>query len=120
MRKKIISFLATFIIILTSASQYSFADDMSTRGKVIFIDMNRTSMSNMLRIKSLREELDNRGYIGLMNIRGDKGSDDRRSYASMGAGGRANVANEEDINFESSSKDRNIVLNQLQEKVQKV
>lgn len=110
MRKKIISFLATFIIILTSASQYSFADDMSTRGKVIFIDMNRTSMSNMLRIKSLREELDNRGYIGLMNIRGDKGSDDRRSYASMGAGGRANVANEEDINFESSSKDRNIVF----------
>ncbi len=82
--------------------------------------MNRTSMSNMLRIKSLREELDNRGYIGLMNIRGDKGSDDRRSYASMGAGGRANVANEEDINFESSSKDRDIVLNQLQEKVQKV
>ena len=110
MRKKIISFLATFIIILTSASQYSFADDISTRGKVIFIDMNRTSMSNMLRIKSLREELDNRGYIGLMNIRGDKGSDDRRSYASMGAGGRANVANEEDINFESSSKDRNIVF----------
>ncbi|WP_204266925.1 hypothetical protein, partial [Citrobacter youngae] len=48
---KIISFLATFIIILTSASQYSFADDISTRGKVIFIDMNRTSMSNMLRLE---------------------------------------------------------------------
>ncbi|MCC0646359.1 MULTISPECIES: hypothetical protein [unclassified Clostridioides] len=110
MRKKIISFLATFIIILISMSQYSFADDIPTHGKVIFIDMNRTSMNNMLRIKSLREELENRGYIGLMNIRGDKGSDDRRSYASMGAGGRANVANEEDINFESSSKDRNIVF----------
>ncbi|MCC0782003.1 hypothetical protein IR152_02505 [Clostridioides sp. ES-S-0108-01] len=110
MRKKIISFLATFIIILISMSQYNFADDIPTYGKVIFIDMNRTSMSNMLKIKSLREELDGRGYIGLMNIRGDKGNDDRRSYASMGAGGRANVANEEDINFESSSKDRDIAF----------
>lgn len=72
--------------------------------------MNRISMSNMLRIKLLREELDNRGYIGLMNIRGDKGSDDRRLYVSMGVGGRVNVVNEEDINFESLSKDRNIVF----------
>ena len=27
-----------------------------------------------------------------MNIRGDGGTDDRRSYASMGAGGRVNLA----------------------------
>ncbi|MGL4913517.1 MAG: hypothetical protein ACRC3Y_13920, partial [Romboutsia sp.] len=50
---------------------------------------------------TLEKEVENRGYVGLMNIRGDKGTDDRRSYATMGAGGRANVSSEQYINFQT-------------------
>ena len=32
-----------------------------------------------------------------MNIRGDQGTDDKRSYASMGAGGRANISSDNHI-----------------------
>ena len=60
--------------------------------------MNRTNLVSMLQIPTLENEVQNRGYVGLMNIRGDKGTDDRRSYASMGAGGRANVYAEQNIN----------------------
>ncbi|MGL6107408.1 hypothetical protein [Romboutsia sp.] len=102
MKKKIVSLLAVIMILLTSVPQYSFAAE---NGKVIFIDMNRTNLNNMLKIPVLEKELDSRGYIGLMNVRGDKGTDDRRSYASMGAGGRANVSNEENINFQQLNKE---------------
>lgn len=102
MKKKMLSILASIMIVLVSVTQYSFAD---SNGKVIFIDMNRTNFNNMLKIPSLEKELEIRGYIGLMNIRGDKGTDDRRSFASMGAGGRANVSTEMNINFEELNDD---------------
>ena len=102
MKKKMLSILASIMIVLVSVTQYSFAD---SPGKVIFIDMNRTNLNNMLKIPSLEKELETRGYIGLMNIRGDKGTDDRRSFASMGAGGRANVSTEMNINFEEINDD---------------
>ncbi|CEH35317.1 hypothetical protein [Romboutsia lituseburensis] len=98
MKRKIVSSLLALMIVLISIPRYSFADQ---NGKVIFINMNRTNLASMLHIKSLDEEVQNRGYIGLMNIRGDKGTDDRRSYASMGAGRRANVSTEQNINFQS-------------------
>ncbi|MGO0807471.1 hypothetical protein ACTPEF_27135, partial [Clostridioides difficile] len=44
----------------------------------------------------------------LMNIRGDQGTDDRRSYASMGAGTRASVTTEDYINFQKVDQDWNI------------
>lgn len=102
MKRKILSILASIMIVLVSFTQYSFAD---SNGKVIFIDMNRTDLNNMLNMSSLEKELETRGYIGLMNIRGDKGTDDRRSFASMGAGGRANVSTEININFEELNDD---------------
>ena len=102
MKKRMLSILASIIIVLVSVTQYSFAD---SSGKVIFIDMNRTNLNNMLNIPYLEKELETRGYIGLMNIRGDKGTDDRRSFASMGAGGRANVSTEMNINFEELNSD---------------
>ena len=74
MKTKMLSILASIMIVLVSVTQYSFAD---SPGKVIFIDMNRTNLNNMLKIPSLEKELETRGYIGLMNIRGDKGTDDR-------------------------------------------
>lgn len=102
MKKKMLSILASIMIVLVSVTQYSFAD---SPGKVIFIDINRTNLNNMLKIPSLAKELETRGYVGLMNIRGDKGTDDRRSFASMGAGGRANVSSEININFEEINDD---------------
>ena len=102
MNKKIVSLLAVVMILLVSIPKYSFADE---KGKVIFINMNRTNLVSMLRVPTLQEEVQNRGYVGLMNIRGDKGTDDRRSYASMGAGGRANVSSEEYINFQKIDKE---------------
>ncbi|HSQ89492.1 hypothetical protein [Romboutsia sp.] len=102
MNKKIVSLLAVVMILLVSIPKYSFADE---KGKVIFINMNRTNLVSMLRVPTLQEEVQNRGYVGLMNIRGDKGTDDRRSYASMGAGGRANVSSEEYINFQAIDKE---------------
>lgn len=103
MKKKIVSLLAVIMILVSSISSYSFADE--EQGKVIFINMNRTNLVNMLKIPVLEDQINSKGYIGLMNIRGDKGTDDRRSYASMGAGGRANVAGEDYINFEQATKE---------------
>ncbi|RDY28802.1 hypothetical protein CHL78_004510 [Romboutsia weinsteinii] len=104
MKKKIGSLLVAIMILVVSMTQYSFANEDNKQGKVIFINMTRTSLDNMLKISSLKEELDNRGHVGLMNIRGDKGTDDRRSFASMGAGGRANVSTEDLINFQETDK----------------
>jgi hypothetical protein len=102
MKKKIVSLLAVAMILLVSIPKYSFANE---KGKVIFISMNRTNLVNMLHVPTLQKEVQNRGYIGLMNIRGDQGTDDRRSYASMGAGGRVNVSSEEYINFQAIDKE---------------
>ncbi|MGL5314190.1 MAG: hypothetical protein ACRC92_13160, partial [Peptostreptococcaceae bacterium] len=110
MKKKIVSLLAITMILLASIPKYSFAEE---NGKVIFIDMNRTNLDNMLKIPSIENEVNSRGYIGLMNIRGDKGTDDRRSYASMGAGGRANVSTEDNINFQEVDKDTGQIFEAL-------
>lgn len=73
-------------------------------GKVIIIDINRTSFENFENIKILREKLDKEGYIGLMNIRGDKGYDDRRNYATIGSTGRADIRSDISMKFNQSNK----------------
>ncbi len=73
-------------------------------GRVIVIDLSRTSLENFDNIKFLRERLDNSGYIGLMNIRGDKGYDDRRNYATIGATGRVDIYTDAVIDFSKSTK----------------
>ncbi|MGL4912992.1 MAG: hypothetical protein ACRC3Y_11250, partial [Romboutsia sp.] len=80
MKKKIVSLSIVMIMFLVSIPKYSFAEE---NGKVIFINMNRTNLVSMLHLPTLEKEVENRGYVGLMNIRGDKGTDDRRSYATM-------------------------------------
>lgn len=97
MIKRITSMFIAMIILVCSMCNNSFA---SENKKTIFINMNRTNLDYMTEIPVLKNELNNRGYIGLMNIRGDKGTDDERSYATIGAGRRANVASKENINFE--------------------
>lgn len=98
MRKKIVSLLLLIMICVGFAPNYSLAAE---GGKVIYISIDRTNINNLLNIPVLREKLKNSGYIGLMNTRGDQGNDDARSYATIGAGTRANVANKESISFEN-------------------
>lgn len=98
MRKKIISLLLLIMICVGVVPNYSFA---AQEGKVIYISINRTNMEDLQSIPVLQENLSKRGYIALMNTRGDQGNDDARSYASIGAGCRANVANGEAISFEN-------------------
>ena len=102
MKKKLVSILFAVMVLIVSIPKYSFAAES---GKVIFINMNRTTIKSMQDIPSLKAELEKRGYMGLMNIRGDKGTDDKRSLASMGAGGRANLASDSYINFKEATKE---------------
>ena len=102
MRKKIISLLLLIMICAGFIPSNSFA---AQQGKVIYISLDRTDLDELQSIPVLQEELSKRGYIGLMNIKGDQGTDDKRSYASIGAGGRANVASSEEISFENLTEE---------------
>ena len=90
MRKKLISFLLLMMICIGLVPNYSFAANKK-EGKIIYISINRTNLDNLQEIPVLNKKLKSSGYVGLMNIRGDQGNDDERSYASIGAGCRANV-----------------------------
>lgn len=105
MKKKIVSLLTTLIVLISSISTVSFANE---KGKVILINMNRTSLEDMLSIDVLNKKLNKEGYIGLMNIRGDRGTDDRRSYAAIGAGGKVTMPSQSLINFEEVNKDNGV------------
>ena len=98
MRKKIISLLLLIMICVGFVPNYSFA---ATEGKVIYISIDRTNMDDLQSIPVLQEKLKSSGYIGLMNTRGDQGNNDARSYATIGAGTRANVVSGENISFEN-------------------
>src|SRR5699024_11073073 len=87
-KKSIVLMLVMAILVCFSATQ-SFAEN---KAKTIVINMNRTNLKYMDDIPVLKNELDSRGHIGLMNIRGDGGSDDKRSYASIGAGAKTNIS----------------------------
>lgn len=86
---------------MTKGELDSKADNNTAKnkGKVILIDLNRTNYDNFKNIKFLANMLENSGYLGMMNIRGDKGYDDRRNYASMGATGRVNILPETPVDF---------------------
>lgn len=101
MKKKIVSLLTILMILISSVPSICFADD---KGKAIVIDLNRTGLEDMLSIDSLSKKMEKEGYIGLMNIRGDRGTDDRRSYAAVGAGGKVTLPNQSLINFEEVNK----------------
>ena len=104
MRKKFIPLILMIITALCLSSVSVFADNINNK-KTIVINMNRTSLEHMDNIKVLREELDKRGYIGLMNIRGDGGNNDSRAYATIGSGRRANVTSEDGFDFKAASKE---------------
>ena len=89
MQKKIISLL---ILISVFISTFSFSSYANENGKTIVITMNKTNMDDLLSIPTLNEKISNEGYVGLMNIRGDGGSDDKRAYATIGSGSRAYIS----------------------------
>lgn len=86
---------------MTKGELDSKADNNTAKnkGRMILIDLNRTNYDNFKNIKFLANRLENSGYLGMMNIRGDKGYDDRRNYASMGATGRVNILPETPVDF---------------------
>ena len=89
MRKKSIILIFIMTIAFSLFTNIGFASEKS---KTIVINMSKTNLENMSTIPALKKELENRGYIGLMNVRGDGGTDEKRSYASIGAGARSNIA----------------------------
>lgn len=106
MKKKIISLLLLIIICIGFIPNYSFAAE---EGKVIYISMNRVNINTLQGIPVLKEKLSKSGYIGLMNTRGDGGNDDARSYASIGAGGRANVISKAPIPFVNLTEESGLI-----------
>ena len=98
MRKKIISLLLMIMICIGFIPNYSFAQE--NNGKIIYISINRTNMDNLTNLPVLKEKLNQTGYVALMNVKGDQGNNDARSYASIGAGCRANISSEH-ISFDN-------------------
>ena len=108
MKKKLISFLLSLIVCL-GFSMSSIYADTNSNGKVVYISLNRTSLENLLEIPIIKEKTTNSGYIALMTTKGDGGTNtDQKSFASIGAGTRANVLDEDYSKFEVLSEDEKI------------
>ena len=106
MQKKLTSIFLLFAIFFLTFSSNSYANE---NGKTIVISMNKTNLDNMDSISILKEQLSKRGYVGLMNIRGDGGSDDKRAYATIGSGARAYISSSNYIDFTSSDKESSLL-----------
>ena len=106
MKKKLISFLLSLIVCLSFCISSVYADTAeNSNGKVIYISLNRTSLENLLEIPIIKKKTENSGYVALMTTKGDGGSNtDQKSFASIGAGVRANVLDEDYNKFEHNSK----------------
>lgn len=108
MKKKLISFLLSLIVCL-GFSMSSIYADTNSNGKVVYISLNRTSLENLLEIPIIKQKTTNSGYIALMTTKGDGGTNtDQKSFASIGAGTRANVLDEDYSKFEVLSEDEKI------------
>ena len=103
MKKKLISLLLSLIVILSFSISSIYADT-NNKGKVIYLSLNRTSLENLLEIPIIKEKTSNSGYIALMTTKGDGSNTDQKSFASIGAGVRANVLDQDYTIFESLDK----------------
>ena len=104
MKKKLISLLLSLMVIL-SFSMSSVYADTNQQGKIIYISLNRTSLENLLEIPIIQKKTSDSGYVALMTTRGDGSNSDQKSFASIGAGVRANVLDQDYTIFESLDKD---------------
>lgn len=95
--KKIISIILFVFLIQLFAQSLVFAENKAPKNeKLIIITANRLDLEDFKSINSIGES--NQGYIGLMNIRGAKGTNDASSYASIGWGRKSYVLNK-DLTF---------------------
>ena len=95
--KKIISIILFVFLIQVFAQSLVFAENKAPKNeKLIIITANRLDLEDFKSINSIGES--NQGYIGLMNIRGAKGTNDASSYASIGWGRKSYVLNK-DLTF---------------------
>ena len=110
MKKKLISILLSLIVCLSFCISSVYADTAeNSNGKVIYISLNRTSLENLLEIPIIKKKTENSGYVALMTTKGDGGSNtDQKSFASIGAGVRANVLDEDYNKFESLDEDEKV------------
>ena len=106
MKKKLTSLLLLASMFFSMFISDSYADEQK---KTIVINMNKTNLDYMDNIPILKEELSKRGYIGLMNIKGDGGSDDKRAYATIGSGGRVNIPSKDYVDFSSITKEDSLI-----------
>ncbi|MEG2984054.1 MAG: hypothetical protein RR835_05095 [Peptostreptococcaceae bacterium] len=113
MKKKISSLVLVFIMLICITPIDAFANNDN---KTIVINMNRSNLSDFLEIPTLKNELKKRGYIGLMNVRGDQGTDDKRSYASIGAGGRVNTYSDDFKDFKNLNDENKILYESATDK----
>ncbi|GKZ04246.1 hypothetical protein [Paraclostridium bifermentans] len=105
MKKKATSLVLMLIMLICITPINAFAN---SNHKTIVINMNRSNFVDFLEIPTLKKQLENRGYIALMNVRGDQGTGDNRSYASIGAGGRVNTYSTDFRGFKDVDKDNKI------------
>ena len=110
MKKRLISFLLSLIVCLSFSMSSIYADTAeNSNGKVIYISLNRTSLENLLEIPTIKQKTENSGYVALMTTKGDGGSNtDQKSFASIGAGVRANVLDEDYNKFENLNEDEKV------------
>ncbi|MGM9535994.1 MAG: hypothetical protein ACI3VR_12100, partial [Intestinibacter sp.] len=110
MKKRLISFLLSLIVCLSFSMSSIYADTAeNSNGKVIYISLNRTSLENLLEIPIIKQKTENSGYVALMTTKGDGGSNtDEKSFASIGAGVRANVLDEDYNKFENLNEDEKV------------
>ncbi|SHH06953.1 hypothetical protein [Tepidibacter thalassicus] len=101
-------FLVMVLIVVTALNFISNISFSQNKGKVILININRTSISDLKEIDSLNKEMDKRGYIGLMNIRGSNGTSDIKSYATIGSGTRAYLS-KGDIDFRTINEENDYI-----------
>ena len=106
MKKKLTSLLLLVSMFFLMFISNSYAEEQK---KTIVINMNKTNLDYMDNIPILKEELSKRGYVGLMNIKGDGGSDDKRAYATIGSGGRVNIPSKNYVDFRSITEEDSLV-----------
>lgn len=106
MRKKLMSLFLLTSLFITTPLTNTYA---SEKGKTVVINMNKTNLDYMKGVPILKEQLSKRGYIGLMNTRGDGGNDDKRAYATIGSGGRANISSKDYVEFKESTPQNSIL-----------
>ena len=104
MKNKKISLALIFIsifIVQTFLNSFSYAQTNENKGKLIFVTMNRLNIEDFEALDSIGNQAN--GYIGLMNIRGAKGTNDASSYASIGWGKKSYVLNKDLTFFDNAN-----------------